>query len=101
MGRTPDCPRRRARLGSLPLNSAGRGTALAHITRRVNHDRDHRLEFFAANFGPVKVAVETLDDAGREALAADTKAVVERFNRAGERSLIAPGEYLEVVATRA
>ena len=31
------------------------------------------------------------------ALAADARAVLERFNRAGERALVAPGEYLEVV----
>jgi SAM-dependent methyltransferase len=62
---------------------------------------EHWLEFFRTNFGPVKMAFERLDEAGREALAADAKAVLERFNRAGERALVAPGEYLEVVARRA
>lgn len=62
---------------------------------------DHWLEFFGTYFGPVKMAIEMLDEASAEALAADAKAIVERFNRAGDRALVAPGEYLEVVATRA
>jgi len=61
---------------------------------------DHWLEFFRTNFGPVKTAFERLDEGGREALAADAKAVLGRFNRAGEGALVAPGEYLEVVARR-
>lgn len=48
----------------------------------------------------MKTAFERLDEQGREALAADAKQAVERFNRAGDRALIAPAEYLEVVATR-
>jgi SAM-dependent methyltransferase len=62
---------------------------------------DHYLEFFRTSFGPVKLAFERLDEAGREALTADTRNVLERFNRAGGRALVFPGEYVEVVATRA
>jgi hypothetical protein len=47
------------------------------------------------------MAFERLDEGGREALAVDAKAVLEHFNRAGERALVAPGEYLEVVTNRA
>jgi SAM-dependent methyltransferase len=61
----------------------------------------HWLEFFRAYFGPVKMAMKMLDAAGAEELTAQAKAIVERFNRAGERALVAPGAYLEVVATRA
>jgi ubiquinone/menaquinone biosynthesis C-methylase UbiE len=60
----------------------------------------HWLEFFRAYFGPVKTVMETLDEAGAEALATEAKAIVERFNRAGDRALLAPADYLEVVARR-
>jgi hypothetical protein len=62
---------------------------------------DHFLEFFRTYFGPVKVAFERLDGAGREALVADLAGLLARLNRAGERALVIPSEYLEVVATRA
>lgn len=62
---------------------------------------EHWLEFFRTNFGPVKMAFERLDEAGREALATDAKAVLERFDRGGGRALVAPAEYLEAVAIRA
>lgn len=62
---------------------------------------DHFLEFFRNNFGPVKVAMELLDDAGREALAAEVSSIVKRFDRTADHTLVAPGEYLEVVADRA
>jgi SAM-dependent methyltransferase len=65
------------------------------------HSADHFLDFFRTYFGPVKMAMERLDDAGRAAVEADIRDVLARFNRAGERALVAPGEYLEVVATRA
>ncbi len=83
----------------------GEGISELEVQRRAFDFRfrsaEHWLEFFRTNFGPVKMAFERLDEAGREALAADAKAVLERFNRAGERALVAPGEYLEVVASRA
>lgn len=62
---------------------------------------EHWLEFFRAYFGPVKVTLERLDEAARQALVGETKAILEHFNRAGERALVAPAEYLEVVARRA
>jgi SAM-dependent methyltransferase len=65
------------------------------------HSTDHFLEFFRTYFGPVKMAMARLDDAGRAAVEADVREVLARFNRAGERALVAPSEYLEVVATRA
>lgn len=61
----------------------------------------HWLEFFRTNFGPVKAAAELLDDPAREALASEMGSIVERCNRAGERALVAPAEYLEAVAIRA
>jgi hypothetical protein len=45
-------------------------------------------------------AFGALDSTKQEALAADLIALAQRFNRATDGSLVAPGEYLEVVITR-
>jgi hypothetical protein len=62
---------------------------------------DHYVEFFRTYFGPVKMALARLDEPGQEALAADIKDLLGRFNRAGGRALVFPGSYLEIVAMRA
>jgi SAM-dependent methyltransferase len=62
---------------------------------------EHWLEFFRTYFGPIKVAMESLGPEGGEALGNDLIEVQRRFDRGGDRGLIAPGEYLEVVAVRA
>lgn len=59
------------------------------------------LEYFRTWLGPTKVAFATLDEAGQEALARDLMAVWEKRNRANDGTLVAPSEYLEVVAVRA
>jgi SAM-dependent methyltransferase len=59
------------------------------------------LEFFRPRFGPFVTAFGSLDQAGQEALAAELIELARRGNRAGPETLIVPGEYLEVVATRA
>ncbi len=83
----------------------GEGISSLEIAKREFNYRyrsaEHFLEFSRRYFGPVKMAMERLDETGREAVAAEIAEVVERFNRAGERALVAPGEYLEVVARRA
>lgn len=65
------------------------------------HSAEHYLEFFRTYFGPVKAALERLDEAGQAALADEVKAIIIRHNQAGERALVFPGDYLEVVAVRA
>jgi SAM-dependent methyltransferase len=61
----------------------------------------HWIELFRNYYGPVLKAFEALDAGKQLALAADLTALLERFNRAGAGSLVVPGEYLEVVITRA
>ena len=51
-------------------------------------------------YGPMQKAFAALDAAKQESLAADLIALAERFNRATDGSLMAPGEYLEVVIKR-
>ncbi|MBN9245420.1 MAG: methyltransferase domain-containing protein [Mesorhizobium sp.] len=60
----------------------------------------HFLDVFRTYYGPAVKAFAALDDARQEALAADLEAVIARFNRIGDGSVVAPGEYLEVVVER-
>lgn len=57
----------------------------------------HWLEVFRTCYGPMRKAFEALEAANQESLAADLIALAERFNRATDGSLVAPGEYLEGV----
>ena len=60
----------------------------------------HWLEVFRTYYGPMQKAFGALDSARQESLAADLIALAEGFNRATDGSLVAPGEYLEVVIKR-
>ncbi len=75
------------------------------VERRVSVQRfrsiDHWLEIFRTYFGPTKVAFERVGADGEAALEADLRALLDRYNRAGERALVLESDYLEVIATRA
>ena len=58
------------------------------------------LGFFRANFGPVKMAFESLDAAAQERFAAEHLELLRRFNRSGDDTLVLPGEYLEAIIER-
>lgn len=60
----------------------------------------HWLDVFRTWYGPTNRAFAALDSAGQAALEADILALLERTNRGGAATLIAPSEYLEVVITR-
>jgi hypothetical protein len=47
------------------------------------------------------MAFERVGEEGAAALEDDTRAVIEEHDIGGDRGMIAPAEYLEVVATRA
>jgi SAM-dependent methyltransferase len=64
------------------------------------HSAAHWLEVFRAFYGPMHKAFGALDAAQQEALAADLIALAESFNGATDGTLVAPGEYLEVVIRR-
>ncbi|MBN9510020.1 MAG: class I SAM-dependent methyltransferase [Alphaproteobacteria bacterium] len=61
---------------------------------------EHWLELFRTWYGPVLKAFAALPPAGQAALEADLLALIARFNRADDGTMVAPGEYLEVVITR-
>ncbi|WP_372526561.1 class I SAM-dependent methyltransferase [Piscinibacter sp.] len=61
----------------------------------------HWLEVFRTYYGPTHKAFAALDAAGQTALATDITALLERMNIGGQRSLVVPAEYLEVVIVKA
>jgi ubiquinone/menaquinone biosynthesis C-methylase UbiE len=60
----------------------------------------HWLEVFRTFYGPMQKAFAALDATMQASLAADLIALAERFNRASDGSLVAPGRYVEVVLRR-
>jgi hypothetical protein len=60
----------------------------------------HWLEVFRTYYGPTYKAFGALDAKQQAALADDITALLGRFNRSGDESLVVPSEYLEVVITK-
>jgi ubiquinone/menaquinone biosynthesis C-methylase UbiE len=60
----------------------------------------HWLDVFKRYYGPVLKTFAALEPAAQDALQRDLLALMERFNRAGDGTIVIPSEYLEVVATR-
>lgn len=60
----------------------------------------HWLEVFGTCFGPVVTALKELDAGPREHFTHDLLTMVEQANLANDGTLVAPTEYLEVIATR-
>jgi len=77
---------------------------LVQVTRRIFNFRyrsaAHFIDTFRAWYGPMHKAFAALPPDGAQALEQDLIELINRSNRAGEKSLVVPGEYLEVVMTR-
>ena len=61
----------------------------------------HWIEVFRSFYGPTHKAFGALDDARQSHLSAAIAELLERWNVAGPDSLVVPGEYLEIVITKA
>ncbi|MBX3462867.1 MAG: class I SAM-dependent methyltransferase [Planctomycetes bacterium] len=61
---------------------------------------EHWLEVFKLVYGPMVRAFAALPAREQAALTADLLALVQRCNRAQDRSMVVPSDYLEVVITR-
>jgi SAM-dependent methyltransferase len=59
-----------------------------------------RVAFARANLGPTKAVFERLDPTAQDALRHELEACFQQFNRATDGTLVAPSDYLQVVATR-
>ena len=81
------------------LHAASIMTAQRHFVFRYRSPA-HWLEVFRNYYGPLLKAFAALEPASRAELERDLIALIERFNRARDGSMVAPAEYLEVVVTR-
>lgn len=61
---------------------------------------EHWIEVFRTKYGPVLKAYDALDAAGKASLAADLEALIARFNRATDGTMVAPAVYLETVIVK-
>ena len=60
----------------------------------------HWLDIFRTYYGPTLKAYAALDASGQAALTADMMALVSRFNRSLDETMVVASDYLEVVVTR-
>jgi ubiquinone/menaquinone biosynthesis C-methylase UbiE len=60
----------------------------------------HWLDVFRSYYGPVLKTFAALQPAQQAALEDDLLALVARFNRAGDGTMVVPSDYLEIVITR-
>lgn len=61
---------------------------------------EHWIHVFSTWYGPMVKAFGALDPEGQSALHRDLLALIGRFDRSGDGTMVVPGEYLEVVVTR-
>jgi ubiquinone/menaquinone biosynthesis C-methylase UbiE len=77
---------------------------LLQVTRRTFNFRyrsaAHFIDTFRQWYGPMHKAFAALPADGAKALETDLTELINRMNRAGDKSLVVPSEYLEVVITR-
>jgi ubiquinone/menaquinone biosynthesis C-methylase UbiE len=78
-------------------------SAMEVTTRQYNfryRSPAHWLEIFKTFYGPVLKAFAALDATAQPKLASDLMALIGRFNRAQDGTMVAPGDYLEIVITK-
>jgi SAM-dependent methyltransferase len=61
---------------------------------------EHWIDVFRTYYGPVNKAFVALDASGQAALHQGMRALLARFNRADDGTLVLPSDYLEVVVTK-
>ena len=60
----------------------------------------HWLDVFKTYYGPLLKTFGALEPQAQAALTDDLFALLKRFNRSGDKTMVVPSEYLEVVVTR-
>jgi ubiquinone/menaquinone biosynthesis C-methylase UbiE len=60
----------------------------------------HWLDVFKSYYGPLLKTFGALDPETRTALTDDLFELIKRFNRSGDKTMVVPSDYLEVVVTR-
>ena len=82
----------------------GEAVSSLHTTRHSYAFRslsaEHFIESFRTYYGPVHKAFESLDAAVQDAFARDLEELIHNWNISGDETVVAPSDYLEVVAVR-
>jgi ubiquinone/menaquinone biosynthesis C-methylase UbiE len=60
----------------------------------------HWIDVFKTYYGPLLKTFGALDPQAQAALTDDLFALIKRFDRSGDKTMVVPSEYLEVVVTR-
>ena len=89
----------RARLAELFEPHASVQSAPRHFVFRYRSP-EHWLEVFKGYYGPLLKTFAALAPPAQAALEQDLLSLIGQFNRSGDRSMVVPSEYLEVVITR-
>jgi ubiquinone/menaquinone biosynthesis C-methylase UbiE len=90
----------RARIGELfGSHTAAITSAQRHFVFRYRSP-EHWLEIFKTYYGPVLKAFGALQPPEQSALENDLMRLIGQFNRSGDRTMVVPSEYLEVVMVR-
>jgi SAM-dependent methyltransferase len=80
------------------------GKASVDVSKREFNFRykspEHWVDVFRTWYGPVHKAFGGLNEAGQKALESDLLALVDRFNRSKDATMVVPSEYLEIVVRR-
>lgn len=97
--RSPSLWGTKAHLDAMFGPTAAVSTQSRHFVFRYKSP-SHWLEIFRGYYGPVLKAFAAIDPEARVALEKDLRALLDKFNVAKDGTLVAPGEYLEVVVTR-
>jgi hypothetical protein len=61
---------------------------------------EHWMDVFKTYYGPMLKAFAALQPLAQQALHDDITALIKRMNRSGDRTMVLPSEYLEVVVTK-
>ena len=87
------------------IEKAFRADASSLVARPRNfvfryRSAEHFLDVFRRYYGPMLKAFEALQESGRAALSRDIIELIGRLNTSGDKTMVVPSEYLEVVVTK-
>ena len=90
----------KARLAELFADTAKEIRATSRQFTFRYRSPEHWIEVFRNYYGPMNKTYAALDAEKQSAFTRDVLALMERDNRSGDRTLVLPSEYLEVVIER-
>lgn len=80
------------------------GVTSLHITRRAHafryHSPEHFTRYFLTHYGPTERAFAAIDETAQRDMTRDLTDLARQFNVADDGTLVAPADYVEVIAIR-